>query len=61
LIRVEVEFDNESQAMDFEPYHWFGQEITESVLWRDSSLFDLSDADFQKMLLATSWLSMGFM
>ena len=42
LKRVEVEFENEQEAKLFKPLIWFGKEITDSVLWRDSRLLKLS-------------------
>lgn len=49
LIRVEVEFKSEAEARTFEPSTWFGEEITESPLGRDSKLVKLSEEEFKKL------------
>jgi len=51
LIRVEIEFDSEDQAINFKPYDWFGEEITNSVLGRDSELIKLSELEFKQELI----------
>src|SRR3989344_4263038 len=48
LIRIEVEFESEEEANSFEPLNWFGEEITESPLGRDSKLIKLSHEEFEK-------------
>ena len=50
LIRVEVEFSSEEQAKDFQPLQWFGLEITDTPLARDSSLLGLSNEHLKKLL-----------
>jgi adenylate cyclase len=50
LIRAEIEFPNTDAASHFSPPDWFGPEITESKLGRDSKLLKLSDAEFKSLL-----------
>lgn len=50
LIRAEVEFPDTNAATHFIPPEWFGREITESALGRDSKLLQLSNADFTSLL-----------
>lgn len=47
--RVEVEFWTEEEAINFEPLAWFWDEITESPLWKDSKLIELSKSEFDKI------------
>ena len=42
LIRVEVEFQGEDEAQSFNIPDWFGKEITETMLAKDSDLLKLS-------------------
>lgn len=51
LKRVEVEFENEQNAQDFNPLSWFWNEITDSILWRDSKILDLSEYEINKMMI----------
>lgn len=50
LIRVEAEFSSESEAKIFVPPDWFGTEITNTILGRDSKLVMISQDDFIKEL-----------
>lgn len=56
LIRAEVEFDSEEDADEFIPYDWFGEEITDSPLGRDSKLLSVSDEEFKNLLKTFSTL-----
>lgn len=50
LVRVEVKFESEEEAKSFKPLDWFGLEITELSLGRDSQLVRLSQEDFKRLL-----------
>jgi len=50
LQRVEVEFNSEEQAYSFVIPDWFGEEITDSPLGRDSQLINLSEEEFKKLI-----------
>lgn len=50
LVRVEVEFENKKQAENFIPLEWFWNEITDSPLWKDSTLLNLSQKEFLKLI-----------
>lgn len=50
LNRVEVEFENEKLAEDYLPPDWFGEEITDTPLGKDSRLLDLTQDDFDVFL-----------
>lgn len=50
LKRVEVEFDSEEEAMNFKPYDWFGEEVTESPLGNDSKLLSLTDQEIKEFI-----------
>ncbi len=50
LKRIEVEFSDEKEAQEFHPLEWFGKEITNSSLGRDSKLIDLSDEEIKNFL-----------
>ena len=50
LSRVKIEFQSESEALDFVPDKWFWKEITHSPLWRDSTLVKLNKAEFLKLI-----------
>ena len=50
LERVEVEFTSEEQANSFVIPDWFGEEITDSPLGRDSQLINLSEEEFKKLI-----------
>ena len=50
LIRAEVEFSSEEEAKSFEVPNWFGKEITNSPLGRDSRLLKLSEEEFQSLI-----------
>lgn len=50
LNRVEVEFTSQKNAQDFVLLDWFGEEITDSSLWRDSKLVELSEQEFKGLI-----------
>ena len=50
LVRAEVEFEDEKEAQKFQVPEWFGEEITNSSLGRDSKLLDLSKQDIKSLL-----------
>jgi len=50
LVRVEVEFSSEEEAKNFQPYDWMGEEITHTVLGKDSKLIQLSKKEFKDLL-----------
>ncbi len=50
LVRIEVEFSSEKEAKNFKPLPWFGKEITNLAIGRDSKLITLSDKEFKKQL-----------
>lgn len=50
LIRAEVSFASLNEARNFTPYSWFGKEITDSPLSKDSCLLTLSQDEFSKLL-----------
>lgn len=50
LIRAEIEFDSEEEAINFKQPSWFGVEITNTPLGRDSRLLDLTTEEFSKLL-----------
>jgi len=50
LIRIEVEFDSELDAKKIVPLEWFGKEITNSNLGRDSKLIDLSKQEILNLI-----------
>lgn len=50
LTRIEVGFRSEEEAARFTPLDWFGKEITNTPLWRDSELLELSDDDFKQLI-----------
>lgn len=50
LGRIEVAFENEAEMQKFTPPEWFGQEITDTPLFKDSSLLQLSVTEFAQLL-----------
>lgn len=50
LKKIEVEFDSENEARTFQIPDWYGEEITGSIVSRDSKLLDLSDEEFKNFL-----------
>lgn len=50
LRRIEVSFHSEEEATSYSPPDWFGKEITNTPLWRDNSLLELSEDDFKTLL-----------
>lgn len=48
LKKVEVEFSTEEEARKFKIPDWYGEEITESVISRDSKLASLSKDELKK-------------
>lgn len=51
LVRAEVEFESEEDATNFKPLTWMGREISNLPIGKDSSLLQLSHAEFQAQLL----------
>ena len=50
LIRLEVEFETEEEAKDFQPLSWMGEEMTGLPIARDGKLIDLTDEEFKTYL-----------
>ncbi len=50
LIRYEVEFDSEKDANNFIKPDFIWKEITDSPLWKDSKLINLSKEEFIKLI-----------
>lgn len=50
LKKIEVEFSSEDEARAFQIPDWYGEEITDSMVSRDSKLLDLSDEEFKNFL-----------
>jgi len=50
LKKIEVEFSSEAEARAFQIPDWYGEEITDSIVSRDSKLLDLSDEEFKNFL-----------
>ena len=50
LIRAEVEFETVEEAVKYVPLFWFGKEITDSHVGRDTLLPDLSLEEFASIL-----------
>ena len=50
LKRAEVEFKSLDEAKKFVLLDWFGKEITDTNLGRDSELLELSEEEFHKLL-----------
>ena len=50
LIRIEVEFASVEEAKGYEKLAWFGREITDMSIGRDTNLPDLSDEEFKLIL-----------
>lgn len=50
LYRAEVEFGDEESAKNFVPFDWFGKEITNSPMGRDSTLLDLTEEEFDQLM-----------
>ncbi|HBY19995.1 MAG: hypothetical protein A2Y24_01450 [Clostridiales bacterium GWE2_32_10] len=46
LIRAEVEFATKEEAEGYVPPNWFGREITDTVIGKDSNLINFSRKDF---------------
>ena len=51
LVRAEVEFDSEADAIAFKPLAWMGDEMTDLPIARDGKLIGLSDQEFKSFLL----------
>ena len=47
LVRAEVEFESEEQAMRFQPLEWMGKEMTGLPIARDAKLLDLTEEEFR--------------
>ena len=50
LIRAEVEFNSEEDAMYFVPLEWMGEEMTDLPIARDGKLIELTDQEFKKYI-----------
>jgi adenylate cyclase len=50
LNKVEVEFTSEEEAKAFQIPKWYGEEITDSLISRDSKLLDLSEEEIKNFL-----------
>lgn len=48
--KIEVEFGSEDEARAFQVPDWYGEEITDSMISRDSKLLDLNDEEFKNFL-----------
>ncbi len=55
LKKVEVEFKSEEQATSFQIPDWYGEEITDSIVSRDSKLLDLSKVEIKNFLEEKTW------
>lgn len=54
LKKVEVEFDSELEANNFQIPDWYGQEITNSIVSKDSKLLDLNREQFRDFIEKTN-------
>ena len=52
LTRVEIEFESEEEANQFQPFDWLGQEITQTMLVRDSLLIQQTPQELSTLLLS---------
>lgn len=50
LIRAEVEFNFEEDAISFVPLKWMGEEMTDLPIARDGKLIELTDQEFKKYI-----------
>ncbi len=50
LIRAEVEFETQEEALAFVPLPWMGDEMTGMPIARDSKLLDLTEEEFGKYI-----------
>lgn len=50
LKKIEVEFSSEAEARAFQIPDWYGEEITDSIVSRDSKLLDLNEEEFKNFL-----------
>jgi len=50
LKKIEVEFSSEEEARTFQIPNWYGKEITDTIISRDSKLLDLSSDEFKNIL-----------
>lgn len=50
LVRVEIDFVSEEEAASFTIPDWYGKEITDSIVSRDSKLLDISNESFKMFL-----------
>ncbi len=53
LVRVEIEFPSVAEANQFTPLVWMGKEITTTPLAKDETLLELTDENFQMLLLTS--------
>jgi adenylate cyclase len=49
LVRAEVEFKNEEEALNYFPPAWMREEMTDLPIARDSKLIDLTDEEFRHL------------
>lgn len=50
LNKIEVEFKSEEEAKAFQIPDWYGEEITDSIVSRDSKLLDLTEEEIKNFL-----------
>ncbi len=50
LIRAEVEFNSEEDAVSFVPLEWMGEEMTDLPIARDGKLIELTEQEFRKYI-----------
>jgi len=50
LIRAEVEFLSEEEAINFRPFDWMGKEITNTELGKDSKLIQMNKEEFKHLI-----------
>ena len=51
LKKVEIEFNSEEEANKFKIPTWYGKEITNSIISRDSKLLNLSEEEFNDFII----------
>lgn len=50
LIRAEIEFKNQHELQQFQPFEWMGKEITNTPIGLDNELVKLSKEEFKQLL-----------
>lgn len=50
LIRLEIEFDSEAESTNYIKPIWFGEEITDLPIGRDTNLPDLTTEEFKQII-----------